>query len=244
MLFERQNTHSGNWGEIMKSRKTTQSFQPKSYSTLGPAAFQRIQEWDCNSYPDRHATINRERKNNRTFSQGSWRDQKHRPRTTSTQSLGFDPEFDDNDDVTPWDSISMTSSRNESFDHRDSGSFEMLGEELEQGHQYSNTGRRWNGHEKGHPRSKSKRSGPNLRKIASRGAAMKRLNSQNNQVDQYDKGSNSKLLSCIDSLDYLSKKLENVTRVSNEIGKFRNVASESLTQENWEDQYSPQVRYH
>ena len=240
MLFERPSTYNESWvGPMTKNRKS-QNFQPESFSTLGPAAYNRIEEWSRQNFSDQDVILDGATKNQRTFSQGSWRDSNSWYHQGNNQSTDIDPEFEDSDEVTPWDSISMVSSRNEPTYQKGSGTYGAIDDELEYQENYCATRNRNDYLQRSYSKTKTSRTAPNLRKLASQSAALNRINLLTAQGNRPEKESNNKLLSCIDSLEYLSKKLEKVTRVSSEIGKFRS-ASQSLGSENVERQVLLQV---
>ena len=184
-------------------------FLKRTTSALGPAAYQRVEEWNKNSWSGFDLAAEAASKKTRRISQNRWRDGKQFP-SKSSQSMPLNPDFLENDDVTPWDSISVTSSRNKiPLSQKDSGALDMYFEDNNQRMQK----KRYNSHHTLKP---------------NRLSSISSLRKSGRSVSTQDDGSNSKLLSCIDSLEYLSKKLENVTKVSSEIDKFR-MASESFS---------------
>ena len=180
--------------QVLRNELTFRSFSSpnitdRSLSMLPPDAHQRVDEWNRTAGHGFAAN-----------SDSTMADFRERPFEKQHEFLRLNERSDiyDDDDVTPWDSVSMMSSRSM----------------LQQGTSIEST--------------YGSRSNPNLR-ASSWGAESTRDSFHNGKLPENVplrgragcSSPNARLMSCINSLDHLSKKLDSVSSLASEVEKFR-----------------------
>ena len=206
---------------IRHGGQCTQSFASQRSLTLKPDTYKRIEEWSRNTHPEEYDTATEEDLRNTA---NSWKQQsssEHRSRSRSSQPMPInDHDIYESDDITPWDSISLASFRNDLMAQRDSGMFDMYRNDEEDRRSYHES-QQWNPRDENRSNLKRYSSASDLYNACGRGR--NRQNTTRSLREQVlapkDRlsAANSRLLNCMDSLDMLSKKLKDVALVSSQV---------------------------